>query len=217
MSIVCLISEKRIEQTKKPALYGSSNLIPQKDDTFRIVREHMPKRIEDPNIVKEFLYWWKTRPEKPLIYSCIIAFTVLLTSAHYFLYLNPVTSPFLLVLLFSNSLAFFILIVYYAIPIIPFSFLVGILGKKNETNSLIVGILYIIAIITFDLIGLFHQRPILIAGSFYPSVYSVLAVFSILYVNPLHLIVMMIFNICFYELGWLTRMFFQIKVQSRKY
>ncbi|MFX0209979.1 MAG: hypothetical protein ACFFDT_28620 [Candidatus Hodarchaeota archaeon] len=185
-------------------------MIPQKDDAFRIVKEHRPKRTEDPNFLEELLYWWNAKPDKPLIYFCMIAFTILFASAHYFLYLNPVTSPILLTLLFSNSLAFFILIVYYAIPIIPFSFLVGILGKPRETNSTNAQILYIIAIVTFNLIGFlgfFFQRPILVAGSFYPSVYSVLAVFSFLYINPLHLIVMMIFNICFYEFGWFLRDF----------
>ncbi|MFX0185286.1 MAG: hypothetical protein ACFE95_19565 [Candidatus Hodarchaeota archaeon] len=187
-------------------------MIPQKDDAFRIVKEHSPKQTEDPSFLDGLLIWLETSPDKLLVYRSIITFTVLFISAHYFLYLNPVTSPILLTLLFSNSLAFFFLIVYYALPIIPFSFLVGILGKPRETNSTIAQILYIIAIGIFDLIGFlgfFYQRPILIAGSFYPSVYSVLAVFSFLYVNPLHLIVMMIFNICFYELGWFTRKFFE--------
>jgi hypothetical protein len=189
-------------------------LIPQKDDAFRIVKEHMPRRVEDPNFLEELMYWWNAKPDKPLIYFCMIAFTILFASAHYFLYLNPVTSPILLFLLFSSSLAFFILIVYYAIPIIPFSFLMGILGKQYETNSLTARISFVIAIATFDLIGLAYQRPILIAGSFYPSVYSVLAVFSIFYVNPLHLIVMVIFNTSFYELGWFLRDFFHKKVQD---
>ena len=141
-------------------------MIPQKEDIGRQVKE---KALPSKEIIRPgqdnplvILYsWWKSQPDKGLLLFCGSLFTILFCFGHYFF--NPLLKPrdysyfgyvpmvFLFMISLGRPATILGLIVYLsisvfgAIPLVPFSFVIGAKHTSEETYRSFSRITYLVA------------------------------------------------------------------------
>ncbi len=201
-------------------------MIPQKEDIGRHIKDKSLPSKEVPksgraNPFVEIYYWWKPKPDKPLILLCSSLFAVIFILGQYFL--NPMLKADLEILnrwpfisLFSLDIFLIVFVVQIlllsivgAVPLIPFSFAFGVLHKEKEANKTFLTIIYTVAFLFFPSIILYNWIRISISHGF--PIFNIVLGSLFVLIDSLFLSIILIFIMSYYN-----RFFYSSGVKIRK-